>query len=112
MSVLTIRTDRPSVEDIMNTIAYALRDNKRPEITPAKVVKELSPVVNVPAPSFTSVPATPVSEAIVWEIPLASSFAPLAVRLTAVVVGSFAPVGSEVPIASCKVQALMIVAPL
>ena len=36
MSVLTLRTDRPSVEDIMNTIAYALGDNKRPEITPAK----------------------------------------------------------------------------
>ena len=37
MSILTLRTDRPSVESIMDTIAYAFGDNKRPKITPAEI---------------------------------------------------------------------------
>ena len=40
MSVLTLRTDRPSVEDIMNTIAYAF-GNKRPETAPPKIASLL-----------------------------------------------------------------------
>src|SRR4051794_33561073 len=61
-----------------------------PFTLPANVVELLSPpVVSVPAPRATALPATPDNDPIVWMLPPRSSVAPLAGMLTAAAAGRY-----------------------
>ena len=79
-------------------------------ITPAKLVLVLSPPVvktgEPDTPLLTVVPLTPASEPIVSLLPFRSSVAPLTVKDTAL------PDGMLFAAPTCKVPALMVVAPL